>query len=60
LISPLRYAVDLIRGVAYLGRPEYDKVVLFDPLTNVAIMSVMFAVLLIAGTWLFVRRETNR
>jgi ABC-2 type transport system permease protein len=60
LISPLRYVVDLIRGVAYVGRPEYDKVVLFDPLTNIAVMGVMFAVLLVAGTWLFVRQETNR
>jgi ABC-2 type transport system permease protein len=60
LMSPLRYVVDLIRGVAYFGRPEYDKVVLLDPLTNLAVMAVMFAGLLVAGTWLFVRQETNR
>jgi ABC-2 type transport system permease protein len=60
LISPLRYAVDLIRGVAYLGLPEYDRIVLFDPLTNVVVMAAMFAVLLVVGTWLFVRQETNR
>ncbi|MDQ6709844.1 MAG: ABC transporter permease [Candidatus Dormibacteraeota bacterium] len=60
LIAPMRYAVDLIRGVVYAGRPEYDKVVLFDPLTNLVIMAIMFAIFLVFGTALFVRQETNR
>jgi ABC-2 type transport system permease protein len=60
LISPLRYAVDLLRGVAFSGRPEYDKVVLFSPLTNLVVMSAMFAGFLVLGTALFVRQETNR
>jgi ABC-2 type transport system permease protein len=60
LISPLRYAVDLLRGVVYTGRPEYDKVVLFNPLTNLLLMSGMFVVLMVVGTAMFVRRETNR
>ena len=60
LISPLRYAVDLLRGVAFSGRPEYDKVVLFNPLTNLVVMSAMFAAFLVLGTALFVRQETNR
>ncbi len=59
-LSPLRYAVDLLRGVYYAGRPEYDKVVLADPLTNLAIMTVAFAAFLIVGTTLFVRSERNR
>lgn len=59
-ISPMRYVVDLFRGVAYAGRPEYHKIVLFDPLTNLVVMVVMFAVFIIVGTTLFVRRETNR
>ena len=60
LMSPMRYAVDLLRGVVYTGRPEYDKVVLFSPLTNLAVMAAMFAGFLILGTALFVRQETNR
>ena len=59
-LSPMRYAVDLTRGVYYAGQPEYAKVVLEAPIGNLAIMGVMFAVFLAAGTWLFVRRERNR
>jgi len=60
LISPMRYAVDLLRGVVYTGRPEYDKVVLFSPVTNLLVMAAMFAAFLLVGTALFVRQETNR
>jgi ABC-2 type transport system permease protein len=60
LISPLRYAVDLLRGVAYTGRPEYDRVVLFNPLTNLVVMAAMFGAFLLVGTMMFVRQETNR
>jgi ABC-2 type transport system permease protein len=60
LASPLRYAVDLLRGVAYTGRPEYDKVVLFNPLTNLLVMAAMFGGFLLVGTMMFVRQETNR
>jgi ABC-2 type transport system permease protein len=59
-ISPMRYVVDLFRGVVYTGRPEYHKVVLLDPLTNLTVMAVMFGVFMVLGTALFVRRETNR
>jgi ABC-2 type transport system permease protein len=60
LISPMRYAVDLLRGVVYTGRPEYDKIVLLSPLTNLLVMAAMFAAFLLTGTALFVRQETNR
>lgn len=60
LLSPLRYVVDLLRGITYAGRPEYDRVVLFSPLANLLLMSALFGVLMVAGTALFVRRETNR
>jgi ABC-2 type transport system permease protein len=60
LISPMRYAVDLLRDVAYAGGPEYSRVVLFGPLTNLAVMAAMFVAFLTFGTWLFVRQETNR
>ena len=60
LISPLRYAVDLMRNVVYMGRPEYDRVVLFDAPTNLLLMALMFAGFLVVGTAVFVRQETNR
>jgi ABC-2 type transport system permease protein len=56
----MRYAVDFVRGVYYAGSPEYDKVVLQDPLTNLAIMGGLFAIFLGLGTVLFVRSERNR
>jgi ABC-2 type transport system permease protein len=59
-ISPMRYVVDLFRGIAYAGKPEYHKIVLFDPMINLVVMVVMFAVFIAVGTALFVRRETNR
>jgi ABC-2 type transport system permease protein len=59
-ISPLRYVVDLIRGVAYSGHSEYHNVVLSSPATNLLVIGAMFGVFLVVGTALFVRRETNR
>ena len=59
-ISPMRYAVDFGRGLYYAGTPEYDKVVLLDPLTNFLIMSAAFLVFMVSGTIMFVRAERNR
>ncbi|MBI3536975.1 MAG: ABC transporter permease, partial [Chloroflexi bacterium] len=58
-LSPLRYAVDLARGVFYAGSPDY-RVVLAAPLVNLGIIAAEFAGFLIFGTVLFVRRERNR
>jgi len=59
-IIPMRYAVDLVRGVFYLGRPEYAQVVLLNPLINLIVIGIMFALFLSIGTALFVRSERNR
>ena len=59
-ISPMRYAVDLGRGVFYAGQPDYAKVVLRGVPFNMLVISIMFAVFLVVGTWLFVRGERNR
>jgi ABC-2 type transport system permease protein len=59
-LSPLRYLVDLFRAVLYAGRPAYRRVVLLDPVTNLVTIVAMIAAFLVAGTTLFVRRETNR
>src|SRR5437588_5592371 len=59
-LFPLRYVVDLFRDVLYAGRPEYRKVVLLDPVTNLVTIALIFTAFMLAGTVLFVRRETNR
>jgi ABC-2 type transport system permease protein len=60
LLSPMRYVIDLARGVVFAGTPDYGRVVLFSPLTNVVVLLLMFAVFMVIGTTLFVRRETTR
>jgi ABC-2 type transport system permease protein len=59
-ISPLRYAVDLVRGVYYAGFPEYEKVVLDSPLVDVAVTVGLFILFVGLGTVMFVRHERNR
>ncbi|MBI2325382.1 MAG: ABC transporter permease, partial [Chloroflexi bacterium] len=59
-LSPMRYAVDLVRGLFYRGSAEYEKVVLEDPTTVIAIIGAAFVAFMVAGTALFVRRERER
>ncbi len=56
----MTYAVDFVRGLYYLGKPEYSKVVIHSPLTDLGIISVYFVVLLVVGTKIFVSRDCNR
>jgi len=57
-ISPMRYAVDLMRDAYYADAPQ--RVQLFDATTNLTIMAALFIVFMIVGTALFVRSERNR
>lgn len=59
-IAPLTYAVDFTRGIIYWGKPEYDKVVLYHPLVNLAIIATLFTIMLVIGTYFFVKSERNR
>lgn len=59
-LLPLRYAVDLIRGVFYAGHAEYQLVILEGPLFNTLLMALAFVLFLTLGTHLFVRSERNR
>lgn len=59
-ISPMTYAVDLLRSVYYFGTPEYEKVVLFNPVLNFSIVLGFGLLFLIAGTYIFVKNERNR
>ncbi|GHO96915.1 ABC transporter [Reticulibacter mediterranei] len=59
-ITPMRYAVDLMRGVFYAGRPEAADVLLMHPIFNLIIIAVLFTLFLCIGTFFFVRAERNR
>jgi ABC-2 type transport system permease protein len=59
-LSPMRYAVDLARGIFYSGHPEFSAVVLASPLFNLVLIAVLFVGFLGIGTFLFVRGERNR
>lgn len=59
-LSPMRYAVDLTRAVYYQGLPEASEVVLAGIGLNLSIIAGLFAIFLVAGTYLFVRKEQNR
>lgn len=58
-ISPLRYAVDLVRGVFYRDSPDRPDVVLASVPYNLTLIAGGFTAAMIAGTWLFVRAERN-
>lgn len=63
-LSPLRYAVDLMRGVFYSTDPaymaDYNEVVMLPPYVNLVIMTAIFIGFMIVGTRLFVQGERNR
>lgn len=63
-IAPMRYAVDLVRGVFYGTSSAYGAdgptVLLASPLVNTAVLAAIFALCLVVGTTLFVRSERNR
>jgi ABC-2 type transport system permease protein len=59
-ISPMTYAVDLVRSIYYWGSPEYSRVVLFNPLVNLTVVGAMTVIMIVIGTAVFVRKETDR
>jgi ABC-2 type transport system permease protein len=63
-LVPMRYAVDLLRGVFYGTSSAYaadaPMVVLAPPLVNVVVLGGIFAGCLLVGTRLFVGSELNR
>jgi ABC-2 type transport system permease protein len=56
----MRYAVDLVRSIFYVGRPEYAQVVLLNPFINLLVIGILFVLFLSIGTTVFVRSERNR
>jgi ABC-2 type transport system permease protein len=59
-LMPMTYCLDLVRAVVYAGTPEYDSVVLFNPLVNCLAIVTLTIVCLLIGTFFFARTEKNR
>lgn len=59
-LSPLRYAVELVRNVVYGLQPGVPAPEMTPLPINLAVLVVSFVGFLIAGTFLFVRAERNR
>jgi ABC-2 type transport system permease protein len=59
-IMPMTYCLDLVRAVVYRGSPEYDRIIMFNPIINFAAIAVLTTVCLIIGTYFFARSEKNR
>jgi ABC-2 type transport system permease protein len=59
-LSPLRYAVELVRNVVYGLQPGVAAPDMTPLPVNLAVIAVSFVGFLIAGTFLFVRAERNR
>jgi ABC-2 type transport system permease protein len=59
-VMPMTYCLDLVRAVVYRGSPEYDSIVMFNPLVNFAAILALTIVCLIIGTFFFARSEKNR
>jgi ABC-2 type transport system permease protein len=57
---PLRYAVDLIRGLHFHGTPGYQQLVTTSPALDAAVIGVMIAAALTAGAVIFDYRERAR
>ena len=59
-ISPMRYAVDFLRGIFYQGTADYSAVVIDSATINLLVIGGLFGIFLVIGTFLFVRKEQNR
>lgn len=59
-VMPLRYAVDLVRGVFFHGTPGYQQVVTTSPVLDAVVIGGVFAVAMTTGSLIFDYRERTR
>jgi ABC-2 type transport system permease protein len=59
-LMPMTYCLDLARAVVYAGGPEYDSVVMFNPVINFIAIAALTIACLIIGTFFFARSEKNK
>lgn len=59
-ILPMTYCVDLGRAVVYAGSPDFDSVVMFNPMVSLVAIITLTVICLVVGTYLYARSEKNR
>lgn len=59
-ILPMTYCVDLGRAVVYAGSPDFNSVVLFNPMISLVAIITLTVLCLVVGTFLYARSEKNR
>jgi ABC-2 type transport system permease protein len=59
-LMPMTYCLDLARAVVYAGTPEYDSVIMFNPVVNFAAIAALTVACLVIGTFFFAQSEKNR
>jgi ABC-2 type transport system permease protein len=59
-IAPLTYVVDFMRNMLSVNHAEYKSLVLYNPWFDLAVIAAMSFVLVVIGTFAFVRSERNR
>ncbi len=59
-MMPMTYCLDLARAVVFAGTPEYTGIVMFNPMINFTVISVLSVLCLMTGTVFFARSEKNR
>lgn len=59
-MMPMTYCVDLARAVVYSGSPQYDSVVMFNPVVNCLVIVALTVGCLIVGTYFFAKSEKVR
>ena len=59
-IAPLTYIVDLIRNVYYSASNQLSYVTVYPLWLDLTVVTGMFLVFIVIGTWLFVRNEKNK
>lgn len=59
-IAPLTYVVDFMRNMLSVRHPEYTSLILYSPWVDLSVVAGMTLVLVVIGTWAFVRSERNR
>jgi ABC-2 type transport system permease protein len=59
-IAPLTYVVDLMRNMLAPLHPEYKHLILYSTWIDLLVITALIVILVIIGTWAFVRSERNK
>jgi len=59
-IAPLTYVVDFMRNMLSGRHTEYKSLILYSPWVDLSVITGIFLVLVVIGTWTFVHSERTR